>query len=90
VCCRCWHLSGGEFHTVIDLPDGLLARLPRNSTASKLAGLLGCPILVDDGSINPFTYLRFDEKGGWRHVAIDVDADDRNEVVIDPTWKPGP
>jgi hypothetical protein len=82
VYCRCWHPEAGEFRTVIDLPDNLLAGLPRYPTASQLAALLGCRLLVDDGSINPFTFLLFDDKGDFQRVSIDVDASDRNEFVI--------
>lgn len=82
VYCRFWHPQGGEFHTVIDLPDSLLHGLPRNPTASKFAMLLGCSLLIDDGSINPYTFLLYDEEGGFQPVSIDVDASDRNEFVI--------
>ena len=85
--CRCWHPQGGEFHTVIDLPDSLLHSLPRNSTASRLAILLGCRLLVDDGSLNPYTFLLYDGQGGFQPAAIDVDASDRDEIVIDKEWK---
>ena len=83
VYCRFWHPQGGEFHTVIDLPDSLLHSLPRNTTASKFAMLLGCSLLIDDGSINPYTFLLYDEEGDVHPVSIDVDASDRNEFVID-------
>lgn len=55
--CRFWHLQGGEFHTVIDLPDSLLHSLPRNPTASRFSELLGCRLLVCDSSINPYSFL---------------------------------
>ena len=82
VYCRCWHTQGGEFQTVIDLPDSLLHRLPRNTTASRFAMLLGCRLLIDDGSMNPYTFLLYDEKGEFQPVSIDVGASDRNEFVI--------
>lgn len=80
--CRYSHLEGGEFHTVIDLPDGLLHSLPRHATALRLAGLLGCRLLVDDGSINPYAYLFYDEQGNCRPVSLDADAYNRDEYVI--------
>jgi hypothetical protein len=85
--CRYWHPQGGEFQTVIDLPTSLLHGLPRNTTASTFATLLDCPLLVDDGSINPYTFLLYDEKGNIRSVAIDVDAFGRNEFVVDRGWR---
>lgn len=82
VYCRRWHPQGGEFRTVIDLPDSLLKSLPRDSTATDLAKLLACRLLVDDGSVNPFTFLLYDGEGGCQHVAVDVDASDKNEFVL--------
>jgi hypothetical protein len=83
VYCRYWHLQGGEFHTVIDLPDTQVHGLSRNSTASRFAMLLGCRLLVDDGSINPYTFLLYDEKGGVQPVSINVAASDVNEFQIE-------
>src|ERR1700722_3927242 len=57
VYCRFWHPQGGEFHTVIDLPDSLLHGLPRDPTASRFAELLGCRLLVCDNSVNPYSFL---------------------------------
>lgn len=81
--CRFWHPQGGEFHTVIDLPDSLLHGLPRNPTASRFAELLGCRLLVDDGSVNPYAYILYDPSGAVEFVHIDSgEAGERDEIVI--------
>jgi len=81
--CRFWHPQGGEFHTVIDLPDSLLHGLPRNPTASRFAKLLGCRLLVDDGSVNPYAYILYDPSGAVEFVHIDSgEAAERDEIVI--------
>src|SRR5262245_59457808 len=80
--CRFWHPQGGEFHTVIDLPDSLLHRLPRNPTASRLAKLLGCRLLVSDNSVNPFSFQLYGGNDDCEPVSVDPEAMDRDEFVI--------
>ncbi len=82
VYCRFWHPQGGEFHTVIDLPDSLLHSLPRNPTASRFAELLGCRLLVCDNSVNPFSFLLYGSNGEFGPVSVDPEAMDRDEFVI--------
>jgi hypothetical protein len=82
VYCRFWHPQGGEFRTVIDLPDSLLHSLPRNPTASRLARLLGCRLLVCDNSVNPFSFLLYGCNGDCEPVSVDPEAMDRDEFVI--------
>src|SRR5437588_10251343 len=79
VYCRCWHPEGGEFRTVIDLPDRLLHSLPRNPTASRFAKLLGCRLLVCDDSVNPYSFLLYDGNGPFEAVSVDPEAFDRDE-----------
>jgi hypothetical protein len=85
VFCRIYRL-GGDFPTLLSLSEGLSACLPRVATASRLCRLLGCCCLVDDGSVNPYTFLLVDEGGQARQVAVDVDRWDSNEYVIDRDW----
>lgn len=80
--CRFWHPQGGGFRTVIDLPDSLLHSLPRNLTASRLAKLLGCRLLVCDNSVNPFSFLLYGGNGDCEPVSVDPEAMDRGEFVI--------
>lgn len=80
--CRFWHPQGGEFHTVIDLPCSLLQNLPRDPTASRFAELLGCRILVDDGSVNPFAYILHHPNGEFELVHLAVESAYRDEIVI--------
>jgi hypothetical protein len=82
VYCRHWHLQAGEFHTVIDLQGSFLRALPRDSTASALARLLGCRVLVDDGSDSPISFLVFGGEGAAEPIGIDPEALDRDEVVL--------
>lgn len=80
---RFWQVEGGEFHTVIDLPDHLLHNLPRHLTALRLAKILGCRLLVDDGSWNPCAYILYDPSGAVEAVHIDFgEAEDRDRIVI--------
>ncbi len=80
--CRFWHLQGGEFHTVIDLPDSLLHGLPRNPTASRFAKLLDCNVLICDNSANPYAFQLCGSKGEFEPVFLDPKTMDRDEFVI--------
>lgn len=82
VYCRYWHLQGGEFRTVIDLPDSLLRSLPRNPTVSRFADLLGCRLLVCDESINLYSFLLYGRKGDYERVTVDPEAMGRDEFMI--------
>jgi hypothetical protein len=82
----CVHRLGGDFPILLSLSEGLSAALPRIAVASSLCRLLGCRCLVDDGSVNPYTFLLVDQGGQARQVAVDVVRWDSNEYVIDRDW----
>ena len=82
VYCRYWYPQGGEFRTVIDLPDSLLHNLPRNPTASRFAELLGCRLLVCDESVNPYSFLLYGSKAEYEPVSVDPEAMDKDEFMI--------
>jgi hypothetical protein len=80
--CLVVRLGGGDFPTLLSANAGMLAELPRIRTAAGLCRLLRCRCLVDDGSVNPFTFLLVDGSGRPRYVGVDVDRWDRGEYVI--------
>jgi hypothetical protein len=79
----CRYLPGGEFHTVVSLPDHVLKNLPRDVAGSRFAMLLGCRVLVHDGSVNPNSCLLYDTNGTIEHVHImELGEGAGTEVVV--------
>jgi hypothetical protein len=85
VLCEVYRL-GGDFPTLLSLWEGLSAPLPPIPTAARLCQLLGCRCLVDDGTVDPFTFLLVEQGGQARPVGVDTERCDRDEYVIDPDW----
>jgi hypothetical protein len=82
VLCRVIRLGGGEFPTLLSATGGVLIDLPRIGTATRLCRLLRCRCLLDDGSVNPYTFLQVDASGACLPVAVDADRWGRNEYVV--------
>lgn len=80
--CLVTRLGSGDFPTLLSVSANLLADLPRIHTVARLCQLLRCRCLVDDGLVNPFTFLLVDGSGKSRKVSVDVDRWVRDEYVI--------
>jgi hypothetical protein len=80
--CQLRRLPGGDFQTVIEIPDSILHELPRITAATALSKLLGCRLLVDDGSVNPYSWLVVNPSGDWKRVSLEPEAFDKDECVI--------
>ena len=82
VLCQIRSLPGGDFRTVMGLPDSILHGLPRIAAATALCKLLGCRLLIDNGSINPYSWLLVSPGDNVKQVYLEPEAFDRDECVI--------
>ncbi|MFN0252462.1 MAG: hypothetical protein ACKV2T_36635 [Kofleriaceae bacterium] len=79
--------GAGEFASRIQLsgapPDD------RRVFCARLASVLGCKLLGDDGNINPFTFMMY-EPGTATRVAVDQAKLEQNEPVVVGPYVPVP
>jgi len=83
VLCAMTALGVGDFRTLLSpWGDVLLKTLPRVPLVARWCRILRCRCLVDDGAVNPYTFLLVDGEGSPRDVALDPLRVDANEYVI--------
>lgn len=79
--------GAGDFATRIQLSGAPPA--DRRVFCARLASVLGCKVLGDDGNINPFTFMLY-EPGTAARVAVDQTRLEHNEPVIVGPYVPLP
>lgn len=82
IVCHMSLIGGGDFPTCLSFFGGAFEQMPRMHAADELCRALRCRLLVDDGSMNPFTFLLVDGTGTPRPVAVDPERWDANEYVL--------
>lgn len=78
----CVQRRGGDFPTSLEIR--VVERGPDpKSLAKALANILGCECLISDDSVNPFTWVLVSRDGAMTSVAVDPDALDSDELVLE-------